>query len=629
MLASLRVTFSKNAADEVSEESQIDFIIEAELFGGTRWRDQLKLPYKEFMDKVKHLKISFKEFMINSGFLAKQRRLLSEFFLQNVSVLESRIQMKHPHHEARSQVKFGDSSALEELKIQLLEKGRPRTIQAFFKKLKAIQDARDEDEEEPSKDKYNPLKKAKIKVLSLHDPNFGGSEVISQNVQVGQESRMQYYNSLKYLKPRTYYVSYFQMQNQRMLRINYVEKGSESYMDITLYHHCRGTVDFILIKEKKTQERLLNVMQMNSEEMKKKSLTEIFEFHKSLIGNKLLLNEKLKLERYNKKFDISPMNISQILMTHGDEHLPKYRIDIQKHFTKGVINNLGNCYITITTYFIKNLYKFDNIFCIKFEIMPFISKTKFYKFLINSKDIKLYLNKDYPKANPYENWDTIHFIIQSLVLKRQYVYSSIELPIKDTKFMLMKYHKYNLKNVVSQSIESSSIGAQVIFGNFLQPKIQESQVVLQITKKIAGNYVIITIERHTILDHLSVIVYDPKTCRRYVTSIYTSDIDALNPNFLDMLSASVAVKLEHERKLRPEASRFTKSYIEVTGDNQPPSGRIKKRPSRKDEYGSIIFEEKGKISGPKDSKANDQNERNFYDMRVKNSLIFVYLPLSY
>ena len=253
MLASLRVTFSKNAADEVFEESQIDFIIEAELFGGNRWRDQLKLPYKEFIEKVKHLKISLKEFMINSGFLAKQRRLLSEFFIQNVGIIESRIHIKDPHHEARSQVKFGDTSSLENLKIELMERGKPRTVQGFFKKLKAIQDARDEDEEEPSTDKYKPLKKAKIKVLSLHDPNFGGSEVIQQNVQVGQEARMQYYNSLKYLKPRTYYVSYFQMQNQRMLRINYVEKGSESYMDITLYHHCRGTVDFILIKEKKTQ----------------------------------------------------------------------------------------------------------------------------------------------------------------------------------------------------------------------------------------------------------------------------------------------------------------------------------------------------------------------------------------
>ena len=368
---------------------------------------------------------------------------------------------------------------------------------------------------------------------------------------------------------------------------------------------------------------------MDSTEMKKKSLTDIFEFQKSLIGNKLLLNEKVKLAGYNRKFDITPVNISQILMTQGDENLPKYRLDIQKHFTKGVISNLGNCYITITTYFIKNLYKFDNIFCIKLEIMPFTSKTKFYKFLINSKDIKFYLNKDYPKGNPYENWDTIHFIIQSLVLKRQYVYSTIELPIRDTKFMLMKYHKYNLKNVVSQSIESSSIGAKVIFGNFLQPRIQENQVILQITKRINKHYVIITVEKHTILDYWSFIVYDPKTCRKYVTSIYFSDILALNPNFMEKLYSSSATKLENNRKARADYSEFTRSYIDLAAGSIT---SLKQRSMKhKEDLGSLILDEKPKATKAqkmqnsardkdkdrnKDQKPKEQNHVNFYEIKV-------------
>jgi len=374
---------------------------------------------------------------------------------------------------------------------------------------------------------------------------------------------------------------------------------------------------------------------MSSNEMRKKSLTEIFEFQKSLTGNKLLLNEKLKLERYNKKFDITPTNISQILMTHGDENLPKYRLDIQKHFTKGVINNLGNCYITITTYFINNLYKFDNIYCIKFEILPFTSKTKFYKFIINSKDLKLYLNKDYPLENPYKNWDTLHFIIQSLVLKRQYVYSTIELPITDTKFMLMKYQRYNLKNIVSQSIEFSSIGAQVIFGNFLQPKIQETQVILQITKKINGHYVIITIEKHTILDHWSIIVYDPKTCRKYVTSIYFSDITALDPNFTEMLYSTSAMKLENDKRVKTDYSRFTKSYMEATGGSYTSLSKQQKKPVKpKDNLSSLILDDKSKIllkenkdkenenRKGKNSKQTEQEKKNFYEIKVKISLYY-------
>jgi len=381
-------------------------------------------------------------------------------------------------------------------------------------------------------------------------------------------------------------------------------------------------------------------MQMESHEMKRKSLAEVFEFQKSLIGNKLLLKEKLKLERFNKKFDITPMNISQILMTHGDEHLPKYRLDIQKHFTKGVINNLGNCYITITTYFINNLYKFDNIYCIKFEILPFTSKTKFYKFLINSKDIKLYLNMDYPLENPYKNWSTIHAIIQNLILKRRHIYSTIELPIKDTKFMLMKYQRYHLTNVASQSLETSKIGAKVVFGNFLQPKIQETHVILQITKRIQGRYVVITIERHDILHHWSIIVYDPKACRKYVTSIYFSDILNLNPTLLDSLYSSSAVKLD-DKRTRGDYSRFTKSYIEVTGESYQSYMKQRDLPLRptKDQKNpnqpSLVLEErirlvtnhkkhktvktgagkeKSKILEPEDD--HDPENKNFYEIKV-------------
>ena len=64
LLASLKILFSKVAADEVTDETQLEFLVETELLGGNRWRDQIRLPYKDFMDKIKHIKMSLKEFMI-------------------------------------------------------------------------------------------------------------------------------------------------------------------------------------------------------------------------------------------------------------------------------------------------------------------------------------------------------------------------------------------------------------------------------------------------------------------------------------------------------------------------------------------------------------------------------------
>jgi len=248
----LKILFAKSATDEVSDETQLEFLVEIELLGGNRWRDQIKLPYKDFMDKVKHIKISIKEFMINSGFLAKQRRMLSEFFLRCLVIIESKLQIKNIQYEAKSQIKTWDDSMLINQRSKYLEIGKPKTFDEFFEKLFKIQNFW---EEEPVR--YELLEQIGLpstKIIGDYEPNFGASENIDFRQQLGNpEIRMQYYNSLKYLKPRRYYILFQQAHTKIMLRMDYVENGIESFMHIALYHHCTGTVDFINIKEKKLQ----------------------------------------------------------------------------------------------------------------------------------------------------------------------------------------------------------------------------------------------------------------------------------------------------------------------------------------------------------------------------------------
>ena len=252
MLASLKILFSKVAADEVTDETQLEFLVETELLGGNRWRDQIRLPYKDFMDKIKHIKIPLKEFMINSGFLAKQRRLLSEFFLRCIVIVESKLQIRNIQYEAKSQIKSGDDSLLINQRRKYLELGKPKNVDEFFQKLLKVQNFwKDEPiEEQPLEQIGLPS----VKVVGEHEPNFGASENIDYRQQLGNpEIRMEYYNSLKYLKPRRYYILFQQARTQIMLRMDYVDNGVESYMYIALYHHCTGTIDFINIKEKKLQ----------------------------------------------------------------------------------------------------------------------------------------------------------------------------------------------------------------------------------------------------------------------------------------------------------------------------------------------------------------------------------------
>lgn len=263
LLVSVKILFSKGAADEVSEENQLDFLVEVELFGANRWRDQIKVPYKEFMERIKFLNITLKEFMINSGFLAKQRRQLSDFFQNNFDIIESKISMKNLTYQAKSQTMLPDLIPITaNIKSQYIQKEEHRTMDKFVQALERIQDLWDHTEAEKEEDltKFSSGD-ARIKVIAQHDPNFGASENIDNKMQLaGGQPKMEFYNSFKYLQPRRYYIIFEQMKNKTMLRMDYIEQNKEAEMRIALYHQCTGTVDFIVIKQKKIQVIYLTVI---------------------------------------------------------------------------------------------------------------------------------------------------------------------------------------------------------------------------------------------------------------------------------------------------------------------------------------------------------------------------------
>ena len=653
-VVTIKVNFKKEGNIEINSEDQLEFICEVEQLEGKKWRDQVLLPFKRFSQIIRTFKLELKDFMLSAGFPAWQRRILSNYIKENVTIEESRLTVKpQPVHPTRILVK-------DKIKITA------NHLSTLYDRLKDFQDARIPyfDLEEtyisdtlsvhsasstrsrrsatsvPVKTSQlvsnKKLKKSPsgvleegfhIKVYSPTDAEYGvpGNFVDKISV-VGITSTMKFYNTFHEMPARRYYLYLDQKFEKVLVRLDYRKGARESQMIIGIYHYGTNNLDFLTITDPRTQERIINIMELDTEEMRQSALNKIFEFDKSLVGRKLTLKKKSSLGRYNKKYDITPLNIAQILMTNGDENLPKYKLDIQNHFTKGYIENLGHCYISIKTYFIKSLYKFDNIFCIKFEINPFYSKTKFYKFLINSKDIKLYLGKDYPVDNPYTNWETIKFIIDKLVLKRQMVYHSIELPIKNSKFMAIQKHEYNLRNIIAQSIESLSIGANIIFGHFLYPKIQESKIILQCTKKINKTYIIVTVEKHLILDHWTFILYVPKTSRKFVTSIYSSDIHALNATFLENLYSVAATKIESSKKNLADYSRFSAEYQRVAKSERELSkmnSLTKSASYNEQEMNNMIMQERAKrqrTPSREDSSSFEDTKQKFFELKVISPL---------
>lgn len=293
----------------------------------------------------------------------------------------------------------------------------------------------------------------------------------------------------------------------------------------------------------------------------------ILAFDRTLVGRKLAINKKAALGRSNRKFDITPNNIAQILITNPDESLPKYGLEVNRIFKKGTIKFLGNCYITITTYRVTN-GQCDNFTCLKFEITPFDSKTKMYKFLLNSKDLEYYFNILYPDIDPHKNLKILQTIISMFELKRQKLYTTIELPIKYHSSLPNSSCEYSLRNSIVQNVRPSSTGSKAVYGRFLEPKLSERRLIVQKVRKVQGQYLIFTIQKHFILDYWTISIYNPKTCRKFIASLYFSDIINMTPTFLDKICPSSLKQIAKERSVMLDYSRFCIHYHKHQVDRQ-------------------------------------------------------------
>lgn len=646
-----KVRFPKIANDKVKDKEHVIFVIDLEQLDTTsKWRGQNEITYKELAEKISSFKLDLKDFMTNCGFTGWQRKMMAKFINECVGVkdsqLEIRLQPKVLNQLLATEkldIFYNPKSEIMELidnfNLPFVPQFALReTAEYIYNKENILRE--EKDLADRIKDLKTPHTLNTTTMQSPHqefeeaiwaydytDAEYGlpGNYLDKINI-VGILPTMKYYNTFKILQPDRYYLELGRKYEKILLRLDIMENNHYTSMRIGIYHYNSSIVDFIDITDKRIQERIINILQMGEEDIKESALNKIFEYQMTLVGKKLCLQEKAKVERYNKKIDITPNKIAQILLTNSDETLPKYKLDIQQHFTKGFITNLGDCYIGVKTYFIKSLYKFDNIFCIRFEITPFISKTKVYKFLINSKDIKLFMNVDYPGENPYRNWDVIVNIIDNLVLKKKMVYNSIELPLANSNFRVIPIRKYNLKNIITQSIESTIQTTSTIFGHFLHKKIQENKIILQMTKKINNTYIIITIEKHIILDHWTFNLYIPKYCRKFITSIHTSDINTFNSYFLESLYAVAATKMDANKKNFTDYSKFSSEYSKLVTPKQD-ANKMKtlqrKESLSQSELEEIIFNEREKKKkSQRDDADYEEIKRKFIEIKV-NSILYV------
>lgn len=303
-------------------------------------------------------------------------------------------------------------------------------------------------------------------------------------------------------------------------------------------------------------------------------LIQILEFDRTLVGRKLIVNQNALTGRYNQKVNLRPNNIAQILISNREDWLSKHSTRIEKIFKKGNIRYLGNCYLTVTAYHINTMDRTGALTCLKLEIMPFNSKTKLYKFLLNSKDLEFYWGLEYSNNSLEENLKLLDALIRKLQLKRQKIYSAIQLPISHHFSFPNPNRSYSLCNDLKARVHQITNQDTVTYGRFLEPRIRSSRVIIQKVKKIRGQYLIITITNNSVLDYWAITVYNPRSSRKFVTLLYFSDLLNMQPLFLNKMYPQ---SLKLMAKKRPTANDYSSFCVLY---NQHSKEKSKKRVTR-------------------------------------------------
>lgn len=353
----------------------------------------------------------------------------------------------------------------------------------------------------------------------------------------------------------------------------------------------------------------------DSAKLRDELLLRVLAFDRTMVGKKFVVNANAAIGSYNKKFELTPTNLAQILISNRDEGLPKYGIQINKIYKKGHIKFLGDCYLTITTYRIADVTKIDSIICLRFEITPFNSKTKFYKFLINSKDLEYYYNIIHTEDEQQKHLKIIDIIIKKMYLKRQKIYSAIELPIRHHASLADSSQSYALRNSFKQTLNTSSNRTAKTFGRFLEPKIRDSRVIVQKLKRVCGQYLLFTIQKHNILDYWAINIYNPKSCRRFVVSLYFSDILNMNPTFLDSMSPPTLQQIAQERSSMNDYTRFCAYYNQFQQDKVTLSQSS--QPENAAKSFQLLSDTQSKVDAHLDEDTVGYSDKKFAFMEIK------------
>ncbi|KAL4441652.1 hypothetical protein ABPG74_021584 [Tetrahymena malaccensis] len=398
-----------------------------------------------------------------------------------------------------------------------------------------------------------------------------------------------------------------------------VDYGIDVYGDlianISFYDPLSYRVETVRVKEKKNLEKLQNLLQVDNHLIRNCRLREILikmnlKWNKKIIGRKLEFrsfietNEEFFNYKLNRKMNPNDEALYKLMTTRNylDENKEQftnflYKVKLalisndqnaetaeQNYFFNTYfystrvqqfqnITNLGRALIQTTVYQSKLLYTSDNYIFIRIDIAPAAKRTKLIKMILDYNDITTIFSKTKYNQKNCLDPESITKMIMEFATKVNYShtqnYNALKIPFWKQFNQISESSDYDLVNQFD--FNSMNTKQEISFlskKSMLTPVLRTHKIIYQGIKKIKGEFLVITVKRYIYLniDWFQLIIYIPKTCRRFICFLMEQDMLKFDSDFMESVIPLVIVKFENninELKQYKNYFQFCKAFDQM------------------------------------------------------------------
>ena len=137
-------------------------------------------------------------------------------------------------------------------------------------------------------------------------------------------------------------------------------------------------------------------------------------------------------------------------------------------------------------------------------------------------------------------------ILAKFVVYKKFLYWGIKIPQKYVTYQPLKISEDKIEKFHINVFNRIKLDQQQLEDRpFLRERVRETYIILQSIIKKGNKYIIVTVEKHLMLQTFSIIMYLPHNGKRLLSTIYFSDLATLSPGYVSQILKITEDEFEH------------------------------------------------------------------------------------